>query len=564
MTPFRFFSWLHVRRVAGSVGIAFWLLLSGVVPHNAWAQKTAPPTADEIAARVQAFYNQTRTFQAQFSQTYKVKAYNQTKKSTGRVVFAKPGKMSWVYDAPNGNRVISDGRILKVYEKDNNQVFEQPVEKSHYPAALSFLMGQGDLTKSFQLRLLDPATVNFEGGFVLEGIPKEATPAYQKVIFFVDGATSQVRQAILLDAQGNQNKFQFKIPSVNLAVDETQFSFIPPPGTQVIHPLEQGCIRTCQTWPKVYQALRKRTSGPLPWLIASAVVLPLGFVVGRGGANLLSQSTRVFPLFSRTSGPFWTPAASTTVPPSLPLAPMVRFSGGTFWMGNGGSEAETNESPPHLVTLSPYRLDVTEVTVAAYRACVHAGACRPPTLTALACTYQRSGDQWPMNCVSFDEADHFCLVHGRRLPTEAEWEFAARAPNPDETPWPWGTDPLDCYHAVITIASPENDDPARDCLPDGPALVGEHPAGRSTAGLLDLAGNLEEWVADWYHDRYPATAEQGTEQPRDRGSGFARVLRGGGWQSRPPAARSTARSWGSSAERGANVGFRCAQDDPLP
>lgn len=222
------------------------LALALCAPLDATAEPKAPPagsaarpsgpTAESIAAKVQAFYNQTNTFQATFKQVYKVKAYNQTKKSAGKVIFAKPGKMSWTYDSPNGNRVVSDGKVLKVYEKENNQMFEQPVEKSQYPAALAFLMGQGDLTKSFNLKMLDAATMKFEGGYVLEGIPKEATPAYQKVIFFVDGPTSQIRRTIILDAQGNRNTFDFKTPKVNEEVPEETFKFTPPPGTQIIHP----------------------------------------------------------------------------------------------------------------------------------------------------------------------------------------------------------------------------------------------------------------------------------------------------------------------------------------
>lgn len=200
------------------------------------AQAATKLTAEDVAAKVQAFYNQTKTFQASFAQVYKVKAYNQTKKSSGRVVFAKPGKMSWTYDTPNGNRVVSDGKVLKIYEKENNQMYETSVEKSQYPAALSFLMGQGDLAKSFNLKLLDAATLKWEGGHVLEGTPKEATPAYQKVLFYVDGPTSQVRRVIILDAQGNKNTFDFKSPVVNEDVPAETFVFDPPKGTQVIKP----------------------------------------------------------------------------------------------------------------------------------------------------------------------------------------------------------------------------------------------------------------------------------------------------------------------------------------
>ena len=194
------------------------------------------PNAESIAIRVQAFYDQTRTFQAGFKQEYFIKLHGEKRTSEGRVAFEKPGRMSWKYDEPNGNRVVSDGNVLRVYERENAQMFEQPVNKSQYPAALSFLMGQGELLKSFSLRLLDPTIVKFEGGWVLEGTPKDPTPAYQKVLLYVDAATSQVRQVLIIDAQGNRNKFVFESPQVNLAVPASEFNFTPPSGTQVVKP----------------------------------------------------------------------------------------------------------------------------------------------------------------------------------------------------------------------------------------------------------------------------------------------------------------------------------------
>jgi outer membrane lipoprotein carrier protein len=196
----------------------------------------AAPTAQAVAARVQAFYDQTKTFQASFKQEYFIRMHDQHRTSEGRVAFEKPGKMSWKYDQPNGNRVVSDGRTLKVYDRENQQMFEQPVDKSQYPAALAFLMGQGELTRSFTLRLLDPATVKFEGGWVLEGTPKDATPAYQKVLLYIDAATSQVRRVLILDAQGNRNRFDFNTPLVNTPVPNGEFTFTPPEGTQIVRP----------------------------------------------------------------------------------------------------------------------------------------------------------------------------------------------------------------------------------------------------------------------------------------------------------------------------------------
>lgn len=198
--------------------------------------EAAGPSAEEIGRRVQQFYDSTKTFQASFTQTYTIKVQNVKKVSTGKVIFEKPGKMSWTYDAPNGNRVVSDGTTIKVYEKENEQMYETPVKNSQYPAALAFLMGTGKLTKDFTLRLLDPAQMKFEGGYVLEGTPKEATPAYQKVLLYIDAQTNQVRRALILDAQGNRNRFDFSAPNVNQPVPKGEFDFIPPPGTRVIKP----------------------------------------------------------------------------------------------------------------------------------------------------------------------------------------------------------------------------------------------------------------------------------------------------------------------------------------
>jgi outer membrane lipoprotein carrier protein len=200
------------------------------------AEALAAPTAEEIAAKVQKFYDSTKTFRANFAQVYTIKVQNKKKESKGTVVFEKPGKMSWKYDAPNGNRVVSDGKVIRVYEREAEQMYESAVKKSQYPAALAFLMGEGKLTKDFKLKLLDSATMKFEGGWVLECTPKEATPAYQKMLLYVDGQTSQARRALIVDAQGNRNRFDFIDPVVNKPVAPNEFEFTPPKNTKIIKP----------------------------------------------------------------------------------------------------------------------------------------------------------------------------------------------------------------------------------------------------------------------------------------------------------------------------------------
>lgn len=208
-----------------------------LVSTNSADAKAADPAmnAAQIVAKVQEFYNGSRTFRAKFEQTYHVEAYKKTKHSNGTVVFAKPGKMSWRY-LNNNNRVVSDGKTLHVYEHENNQVYEQALEKSQYPGALSFLLGEGKLEKEFDFEKVDPKTVGFEGGYVLLGKPKTATPAYQTMLLYVDAATFQVRRVLMIDAQRNRNRFDFLEPVVNKPVDQSEFVFVKPAGAQVIKP----------------------------------------------------------------------------------------------------------------------------------------------------------------------------------------------------------------------------------------------------------------------------------------------------------------------------------------
>lgn len=202
------------------------------------AAPQAAPAAETAAtvAKVQAFYDSTTSFMSPFTQEFFVKSHNIRKESKGKVTFAKPGKMAWDYEDPAGNRVVSDGSILKVYEAANKQMFEQNVDKSQYPAALSFLTGTGKLGDSFTFLMYPGAAMNFPGGKVLVGTPKQANAAYTKVLFYVDEASSHVRRALIVDAQGNRNRFDFVEPKVNVPVDDGTFKLVPPAGTQIIKP----------------------------------------------------------------------------------------------------------------------------------------------------------------------------------------------------------------------------------------------------------------------------------------------------------------------------------------
>jgi outer membrane lipoprotein carrier protein len=215
----------------------FCVVTALAIPSFAAPPKPAPSTdVSSIVDRVQEFYDKTEVFKADFKQVYFVKAYRKSKNSEGQVVFKKPGKMSWRY-VNNGNRVVSDGKLVKVYEADNKQMYEQPMDQSQYPAALSFLVGGARLKQAFKLKKRDAEKeFRFKGGYVIEGIPKDPTPAYKRILLFVDGQTNQVRRVMLFDAQGNRNQFTFENPVVNVPVNEAEFAFAPPPGTTVVKP----------------------------------------------------------------------------------------------------------------------------------------------------------------------------------------------------------------------------------------------------------------------------------------------------------------------------------------
>jgi outer membrane lipoprotein carrier protein len=221
------------------VGVALATSAFAQAPTPAAPAPVAAPTPQQTAqvvSDVQAFYNRTNTFSADFAQTYLVKAYNQTKNSSGHVVFAKPGKMDWNYTDPAGNRVVSDGTTLKAYEASNKQMYQQTVNQSQYPAALSFLTGTGQLSTLFNFTMTDGAALGFPNGWVLVGDPVTPTPAYTKVLFYVDKASSQVMRVLILDGQGNRNRFDFTNALANVALPATQFQYTPPAGTTVIVP----------------------------------------------------------------------------------------------------------------------------------------------------------------------------------------------------------------------------------------------------------------------------------------------------------------------------------------
>ncbi len=225
-------------------------------------------------------------------------------------------------------------------------------------------------------------------------------------------------------------------------------------------------------------------------------------------------------------------------------APMMFVPAGEFTMGS--NDGWDNEKPPHTPYLDAYWIEKFLVTNVQYRKCVDSGKCSIPWLSRSNTRNSYYGntqfDDYPVIWVSWNDARSFCEWAGKRLPTEAEWEKAARGS--DGRIYPWG----DAF------------DPSKlNFIENGPGdttAVGSFSTGVSPYGVMDMAGNVFEWVADRYSiDYYPVSPKS---NPTGPSSGDSRVLRGGSWQASKLLTRSAYRAWGTPELKLSTVGFRCA------
>lgn len=271
---------------------------------------------------------------------------------------------------------------------------------------------------------------------------------------------------------------------------------------------------------------------PRRWLAATLGVLLLGSCASRQG----SERARA----------------------DLASGAMVRLPAGQFFLK---ALTGPNRDVPTHDRVGPFLLDTTEVTVAAYGECVKAGKCRPAG-TTVAWEWVKSSERaaWsvycngdradradhPVNCVEWWQAAGYCAWVGKRLPTEAEWEWAARN-GPEGTTSPWGNDPP----AAQLCWNGEGNDMGRGRR-DSTCRVGSHPAGASRLGIQDLAGGVWEWTS--------SETVVGADS-RGRGGTPVKVARGGGWAETEPANVTAAvRFTDLPSRRDAQIGFRCASD----
>jgi serine/threonine protein kinase/formylglycine-generating enzyme required for sulfatase activity len=267
---------------------------------------------------------------------------------------------------------------------------------------------------------------------------------------------------------------------------------------------------------------------------------PLVLYAALAGAAVLVTILGVRNLGSTTTAATATPAAASARPSTSasrpPDAPMITFGGTSYTMGSDAGPDD--ERPPQIVSVAGFALDVHEVTVSDYLACVDANRCKPTATTPDCNAADKDKRNHPINCVTFADAKAHCEWVDKRLPSELEWELAARG-GKQQRRYPWGSAlPADqlCWRRGGTGDH-------------GTCPVGSFPSGKTPEGLMDMAGNVWEWTTG----RYCTYGTLNCTEER-------RVARGGSWASTDPVlVTSSVRSESYETDRGASRGFRCAR-----
>jgi len=239
---------------------------------------------------------------------------------------------------------------------------------------------------------------------------------------------------------------------------------------------------------------------------------------------------------------------SETEEETMPDIDWVEIPPGEFKMGS--EQGETDEQPVHEVYISSFEMMRAEVTVAQYEACFEQNVCTEPDTGTYGNWGYPGHESYPLNYVDWHQAASFCDWIGGRLPSEAEWEYAARSAGQD-IEYPWGDETATCDYAVML------GEQGCGCGEGWSFEACSIPAGKTGQGLCDMSGNLQEWVQDRYHLDYTGAPADGSAW--EEGAMDARCLRGGGFFSEAGPLRAASRQTHPPSFRMSDTGFRCAK-----
>ncbi|MBE0682066.1 MAG: SUMF1/EgtB/PvdO family nonheme iron enzyme [Anaerolineales bacterium] len=313
-------------------------------------------------------------------------------------------------------------------------------------------------------------------------------------------------------------------------------------------------------WKEIYETIKSLFAAAL-FMVFLFLLYKVGVELFKGGISLEENYKKELvnpqPTYTPRAG-----AGSLVETSDMDGMELIYIPAGEFLMGSKETDIsapqglgglswgpDENEKPQHPVYLGAFWIDKTEVTNQQYQMCMEAGACSEPGLRGMSFERSKVGKTryklYPVVFISWDDASAYCGWAGRRLPTEAEWEKAARGT--EGLIYPWGNQ--EPGQGLLYTTS-------RNIQP-----IGSYPAGASPYGVLDMAGNATEWVADWYSDTYFLTSPY--RNPAGPNSGDQHVVKGLGVGNIALFAYRTAYRRGYADHPAENdiIGFRCARSD---
>jgi outer membrane lipoprotein-sorting protein len=195
----------------------------------------AEGSADAVAQKADDVFAPKKLFSSKFKQKLESKVTGQKKESSGTLYIERPSKVSFHYDPPNQNRMVSDGTTFKAYIAEDKQMFTSKVDTSAYAGGLAFLMGGLRKTLTFTFN----SKADYKDGWVLLGKPRTPNANYELVMFYINkdklekGAADCIERIVIVDAQGNKNRFDFTDASFPASIDSKEWDFTPPAGTDI-------------------------------------------------------------------------------------------------------------------------------------------------------------------------------------------------------------------------------------------------------------------------------------------------------------------------------------------